>query len=257
MTRPAHRHRRADPAPPCTEDARASDADIAAQVGLSSSAVARHIKRLEDLGIIAGYTVVLDSGCAGRPIQSVHRGPLRRGHEHRRDPGHPRPTWPGIQAVFTTAGDPWRAGVAAGARRRPPGTGDRAAAPQRQGHRHEDAHRPRVLDPADSAHHDAPASVTKPAASAANPAGGPGATATPSPRRTAGGGTLTSVRDAKRPRAETEEALPLRDRRPRRLARALLPAGPDRRAAGPPAAARDRRTSSPPGRGDHRRTWWR
>ena len=88
-----------------TEDARRSNADIAARVGLSSSAVARHIKRLEDVGVIAGYTVVLDSTRAGRPIQAfteVRFAGTTNIDEIRAIAADVTE----IQAVFTTAGDP-------------------------------------------------------------------------------------------------------------------------------------------------------
>lgn len=87
------------------ENARRTMGDIAKRVSLSTSAVKRRIDRLEEAGVIAGYTVVLDHAKAGRPIQAftevrfagtadideIHAAAMRL---------------PDVQAVFTTAGDP-------------------------------------------------------------------------------------------------------------------------------------------------------
>jgi Lrp/AsnC family transcriptional regulator, leucine-responsive regulatory protein len=49
-------------------DGRASYQAIADEVGLSRPAVMDRVKRLEDQGVISGYTAVLDRGAIGRPI---------------------------------------------------------------------------------------------------------------------------------------------------------------------------------------------
>src|SRR5579863_9506136 len=52
------------------EDARRPRSEIGQRVGLSASAVSRRIERLERLGVIAGYTVVLGYRRAGRSLQA-------------------------------------------------------------------------------------------------------------------------------------------------------------------------------------------
>jgi DNA-binding Lrp family transcriptional regulator len=47
------------------EDARASYADIGAQVALSAPAVKRRVDRLRSNGVIRGYTAVIDPGAVG------------------------------------------------------------------------------------------------------------------------------------------------------------------------------------------------
>lgn len=49
-------------------DARISNASLARAVGLSPPSVAERIRRLEDDGVIGGYTVMLDPKALGRPI---------------------------------------------------------------------------------------------------------------------------------------------------------------------------------------------
>lgn len=46
-------------------DGRASNQSLADQVGLSPSACLRRVRRLEDAGVIAGYTVLLDPATTG------------------------------------------------------------------------------------------------------------------------------------------------------------------------------------------------
>jgi Lrp/AsnC family leucine-responsive transcriptional regulator len=52
------------------EDARRTIADIASHVKLSPAPVKRRIDRLQHLGVIAGYTVVLDHGLIGPSIEA-------------------------------------------------------------------------------------------------------------------------------------------------------------------------------------------
>jgi Lrp/AsnC family leucine-responsive transcriptional regulator len=50
------------------QDGRASYQSLADQVGLSRPAVMERVKRLEEQGVIRGYTALLDRGRIGRPI---------------------------------------------------------------------------------------------------------------------------------------------------------------------------------------------
>jgi len=50
------------------EDARLSNVDLAEQVGLSPSPCLRRLRRLEDDGIIDGYTTVVDQSRVGLPV---------------------------------------------------------------------------------------------------------------------------------------------------------------------------------------------
>ncbi|MCX4903392.1 Lrp/AsnC family transcriptional regulator [Streptomyces sp. NBC_00878] len=52
------------------QDGRRSVTEIAEQVSLSPSAVKRRIDRLERVGVIAGYTVVLDHGKLGSSFEA-------------------------------------------------------------------------------------------------------------------------------------------------------------------------------------------
>src|ERR1700727_2277465 len=52
------------------ENARRSFGDVGERDGLSASAVKRRVDRLEESGVITGYTVVVDHAKAGRPIQA-------------------------------------------------------------------------------------------------------------------------------------------------------------------------------------------
>ncbi len=86
-------------------NARRTMADIARRVSLSTSAVARRVDRLERLGVIRGYTVVLDHAKAGHPIQAFTE--LR--FAGTADMDEIRATaarLPEVVSVFTTAGDP-------------------------------------------------------------------------------------------------------------------------------------------------------
>ena len=70
-----------------TEDARRTLSDIGERVTLSAPAVKRRIDRLESLGVIAGYTAVVDHAKLGRPLQAFCRAALRR--RPRRSPTSP------------------------------------------------------------------------------------------------------------------------------------------------------------------------
>lgn len=86
-------------------DARRTIADIAARVNLSSAPVKRRIERLERLGVISGYTVVLDQAKIGHAIEAFTE--LRFAGDADVDEivamvG----ALPEVREVFTTAGDP-------------------------------------------------------------------------------------------------------------------------------------------------------
>ncbi|MGY9071619.1 MAG: Lrp/AsnC family transcriptional regulator [Acidimicrobiales bacterium] len=49
-------------------DGRLPNNDLAAQVGLSPSATLRRVRRLEDVGIIAGYAMLIDPVSVGRLV---------------------------------------------------------------------------------------------------------------------------------------------------------------------------------------------
>lgn len=49
-------------------DARTSIAELARAIGLSGPSVAERIRRLEEAGVIRGYTLVIDPAGFGRPI---------------------------------------------------------------------------------------------------------------------------------------------------------------------------------------------
>ena len=76
------------------EDARRTVADIADRVNLSPAPVRRRIDRLERMGVIAGYTVVLDHAKVGAAIEAFTELLETVGR------------LPEVEDVFTTAGDP-------------------------------------------------------------------------------------------------------------------------------------------------------
>jgi Lrp/AsnC family leucine-responsive transcriptional regulator len=87
------------------DNARRTFGDIGAQVGLSAPAVKRRIDRLEEAGIIRGYTAVVDHGKLGRPLEAFAE--LRFAGKTRVDDIEGiAADVPEIQAIFTVAGDP-------------------------------------------------------------------------------------------------------------------------------------------------------
>jgi Lrp/AsnC family leucine-responsive transcriptional regulator len=86
-------------------DARRTLADIGGRVSLSSAAVKRRIDRLERDGVITGYTVLVDHGKLGQPLQAFTElrfaGNLPVDEIARVGEGIPE-----VQTIFTTAGDP-------------------------------------------------------------------------------------------------------------------------------------------------------
>lgn len=88
-----------------SENARRTMADIGERVSLSASAVTRRIERLERIGVISGYTVVVDHRKAGRPIQAFTEVRFA-GTADLNEIEDVASQLPEVQAVFTTAGDP-------------------------------------------------------------------------------------------------------------------------------------------------------
>lgn len=87
------------------EDARRTLADVGQRVSLSSPAVKRRIDRLEQLGVIMGYTVLVDHARLGRPLTAFTE--LRFGGTTRVDEiAGIADDIPEVDAVYTTAGDP-------------------------------------------------------------------------------------------------------------------------------------------------------
>jgi Lrp/AsnC family leucine-responsive transcriptional regulator len=86
-------------------DARATLAAIGKQVSLSAPAVRRRMSRLEELGVITGYTVRLDHAKLGRPIQAFVE--LRfAGNTKVADISGVAEGLQEVEALYTTAGDP-------------------------------------------------------------------------------------------------------------------------------------------------------
>lgn len=87
------------------EDARRTIADIATHVNLSSAPVKRRIDRLRELGVISGYTVVLDHSLIGPSIDAFTE--LRfAGDADIDEILRAVEQIPEIREVFTMAGDP-------------------------------------------------------------------------------------------------------------------------------------------------------
>jgi len=65
-----------------SRDARASYAELGRRVGLSPSAVAERMRRMEEEGIIRGYTVEIDRAALGLPILAIIRMTCDGTHYH-------------------------------------------------------------------------------------------------------------------------------------------------------------------------------
>ena len=65
-----------------SRDARASYAELARRVGLSPSAVAERLRRMEENGVIEGYTVEINRLALGLPILAVIRMTCDGTHYH-------------------------------------------------------------------------------------------------------------------------------------------------------------------------------
>jgi Lrp/AsnC family transcriptional regulator, leucine-responsive regulatory protein len=86
-------------------DARRTVSDIAGRVNLSAAPVRRRIDRLERIGVISGYTVVLDHSKVGPSIEAYTE--LRfAGNTPIADIMATATELPEVHDVFTIAGDP-------------------------------------------------------------------------------------------------------------------------------------------------------
>jgi Lrp/AsnC family leucine-responsive transcriptional regulator len=87
------------------EDARRTVTDIAAQVSLSPAPVRRRIDRLEEQGVITGYTVVVDPAALGPSVEAYVE--LRVvGNTDVQEIVDSARRIPEVEEVATTAGDP-------------------------------------------------------------------------------------------------------------------------------------------------------
>jgi DNA-binding Lrp family transcriptional regulator len=86
-------------------DSRRSFAEIAKAVSLSAPAVKRRVSRLEELGVIRGYTLELDHAKLGRPLDAFTE--LRFAGSTSVDAiAAIASEIPEVETVFTIAGDP-------------------------------------------------------------------------------------------------------------------------------------------------------
>ncbi|MCW2981190.1 MAG: Lrp/AsnC family transcriptional regulator [Solirubrobacterales bacterium] len=87
------------------QDGRRTLADIGTVVSLSPPAVKRRLDRLIEIGVITGFTAVLDHEKLGRPIEAFSE--LRfAGKTKVADIAGIARDLPEVDAVYTTAGDP-------------------------------------------------------------------------------------------------------------------------------------------------------
>jgi Lrp/AsnC family leucine-responsive transcriptional regulator len=87
------------------QDGRRSVADMATRVTLSAPAVKRRMDRLERIGVITGYTVLVDHAALGRPLEAFCE--LRfNGTTRVDDIAGIGQGIPEVHGVFTMAGDP-------------------------------------------------------------------------------------------------------------------------------------------------------
>ncbi len=108
-------------------DARRTFAAIGAQVNLSAPAVKRRIDRLERLGVIKGYTVIVDRAQIGRPLEAFTE--LRfAGATPVSEIRSVVMSVPEVEAVFTVSGDPDALAWIARCRHRSPHARDRPVA---------------------------------------------------------------------------------------------------------------------------------
>jgi Lrp/AsnC family transcriptional regulator, leucine-responsive regulatory protein len=87
------------------ENARRTFGDIGRQVGLSAPAVKRRVDRLEESGVVRGYTAIVDHAYLGLAVEAFTE--LRFAGSTRVDDieeiAHDVPE---VHAIFTVAGDP-------------------------------------------------------------------------------------------------------------------------------------------------------
>jgi Lrp/AsnC family transcriptional regulator, leucine-responsive regulatory protein len=87
------------------KNARRTFGDIGSQVGLSPPAVKRRVDRLEDSGIIRGYTTRLDHSLLGRPLEAFAE--IRFAGSAGVDTiAGIADDIPEVESVYTVAGDP-------------------------------------------------------------------------------------------------------------------------------------------------------
>jgi Lrp/AsnC family transcriptional regulator, leucine-responsive regulatory protein len=87
------------------ENARRTFGDIGSRVGLSAPATKRRVDRLEEAGVIRGYTLNIDHAKVGRPLEAFLE--LRFDGTARVDTiATIADDIPEVQEVFTIAGDP-------------------------------------------------------------------------------------------------------------------------------------------------------
>jgi Lrp/AsnC family transcriptional regulator, leucine-responsive regulatory protein len=86
-------------------NARATLTELAAEVNLSSPAVKRRVDRLQEWGVIVGYTAIVDYGKLGLPLQAFSelRFDATAGVDEIAAIANEIPE---VEAVYTTAGDP-------------------------------------------------------------------------------------------------------------------------------------------------------
>jgi DNA-binding Lrp family transcriptional regulator len=87
------------------EDARRSASEVGRRVGLSPAAAKRRIDRLEELGIITGYTAVLDHEKLGSEIEAFAEVRLKANTQVS-DIDEAFASLPELVESFTIAGDP-------------------------------------------------------------------------------------------------------------------------------------------------------
>ncbi|WP_433369321.1 Lrp/AsnC family transcriptional regulator [Streptosporangium sp. CA-115845] len=87
------------------ENGRRSVRDIATRVQLSPSPVKRRIERLERLGVIVGYTTLVDEGLLGDTIEAFAEVRFS-GNTDVESITASAGRIPGVTEVFTVAGDP-------------------------------------------------------------------------------------------------------------------------------------------------------
>ena len=86
-------------------DGRRTLADLGKTIGLSAPAVKRRLDRLEDHGVITGYTALVDHAKLGRSIEAFAE--LRfAGGTKVADISGIAAGLPEVEAIYTTAGDP-------------------------------------------------------------------------------------------------------------------------------------------------------
>ena len=87
------------------KDSRISNADLAAAVGMSASALWRKVRALEDGGVITGHTVRIDPSALGMNFQAiVHVELIRHNPDDIQDFIRAVKTCPEVQDCYATTG---------------------------------------------------------------------------------------------------------------------------------------------------------